>query len=252
MVRPCAVRDCPHKDSTILSHRFPRKRGQALVWQNTLDIEHINIEDLLNKYVVCTKHFELADYRSEASNFLNTTAIPKRSPQTCKINEHHHDAGSDILQPPFDSTVQVFMDSVDNLESIDVPNDTVSNMSLNLEDVNLVESNDFEFIANENCIIEEVVSDTNESIDGPGIETYGKNEVPVMHTDEITAKLNIFFTTRDSIRNSEEKLRLSRMTQAELIDELLIARRLVEDLWDKLKLHESVRANMEKSLALLK
>lgn len=78
MVRRCAVPDCPATDLTALSHRFPTKPHVAIKWQESLDLTHIPLSELSQKYVVCTQHFALTDYRNELSKNLNTTAIPVR------------------------------------------------------------------------------------------------------------------------------------------------------------------------------
>lgn len=61
-----------------MSHRFPRKRDQALKWQHSLNLEHISVEHLMHKFVVCTKHFVDSDYRNALSKNLNYNALPQR------------------------------------------------------------------------------------------------------------------------------------------------------------------------------
>ncbi|KAG5681473.1 hypothetical protein PVAND_010905 [Polypedilum vanderplanki] len=76
MVRRCCVPNCSESDITILSHRFPKDDGIAQEWKSSLGIENIALEDLRQKYSVCTKHFSSVSYRNVISNSLNTTAIP--------------------------------------------------------------------------------------------------------------------------------------------------------------------------------
>ncbi|XP_055715936.1 uncharacterized protein LOC129809838 [Phlebotomus papatasi] len=77
MVRVCAVEGCLSSDLTHLSHRFPKDVARAKEWQDALELSDKDIEMLMDKYTVCTKHFEKKDYRNIESRHLNKTALPK-------------------------------------------------------------------------------------------------------------------------------------------------------------------------------
>lgn len=77
MVRRCAVRTCESTDKSTMSHRFPRKIDSALKWQESLQLQDIQLEELIHKYVVCTLHFKASDYRNAASKHLNFSAVPQ-------------------------------------------------------------------------------------------------------------------------------------------------------------------------------
>lgn len=83
MVRRCVVQDCTESDKTILAHRFPKTKEIAIKWQNALDVDHYTLDDLIKKFVVCTKHFTGSSYRNEISNSLNTTAFPNLNENSC-------------------------------------------------------------------------------------------------------------------------------------------------------------------------
>jgi hypothetical protein len=85
MVRKCIVPGCPHNDLSILSHRFPRRTENASLWMEALGIMDIPIPDLINKYVVCTKHFKKSDYRNAVSNSLNYTACPSLDTDSIEV-----------------------------------------------------------------------------------------------------------------------------------------------------------------------
>ncbi|KAJ6639715.1 hypothetical protein Bhyg_12462 [Pseudolycoriella hygida] len=89
MVRRCIVAGCVETDLTTLVHRFPRKHCKQ--WQNSLQLHSFPIEDLLDKYVVCSHHFRIKDYRHRESKHLNSTAIPTLQviPDEDKILELH-------------------------------------------------------------------------------------------------------------------------------------------------------------------
>lgn len=76
MVRRCAVRTCESTDKTTMSHRFPRKVDSALKWQESLQLRNTQLDELIQRYVVCTLHFKASDYRNAASKHLNFTAVP--------------------------------------------------------------------------------------------------------------------------------------------------------------------------------
>ena len=76
MVRLCVIGDCKETDTTILSHRFPKKEDACLIWKQALELKDYSCPELIKKYVVCTRHFSSGAYRNEISNHLNTTAIP--------------------------------------------------------------------------------------------------------------------------------------------------------------------------------
>lgn len=77
MVRYCAVPHCTSNDTQILSHRFPRNLKLAKEWRDALELHDISVDELVKRYVVCTKHFERSAYRNTSSNYLNFTAVPK-------------------------------------------------------------------------------------------------------------------------------------------------------------------------------
>lgn len=98
MVRNCVVPDCPNTDTNTVSHRFPRKRDVAEKWQRSLHLCHIDLDMLLHKFVVCSKHFERTDYRNALSKHLNSTAVPRADPSSPQIYSLSGDAepGSDV------------------------------------------------------------------------------------------------------------------------------------------------------------
>ncbi|XP_055691736.1 uncharacterized protein LOC129794858 [Lutzomyia longipalpis] len=77
MVRVCAVEGCSSSDLTHLSHRFPKNLLRAKEWQDALELQDKDLETMLEKYTVCTLHFEKKDYRNIESRHLNKTALPK-------------------------------------------------------------------------------------------------------------------------------------------------------------------------------
>uniref|UniRef100_A0A0K8TQK9 THAP-type domain-containing protein n=1 Tax=Tabanus bromius TaxID=304241 RepID=A0A0K8TQK9_TABBR len=76
MVRMCIVENCDSNDMKILCHRFPSKKILAEMWLESLHLQGYSFEEL-NKYVVCTLHFDPKDYRNAESNYLNSTAVPR-------------------------------------------------------------------------------------------------------------------------------------------------------------------------------
>lgn len=83
MVRRCCVQGCINSDRTILAHRFPKTDSMIIQWQKSLDLQRYSLEDLRKRFVVCTKHFSATSYRNEASNCLNTTAVPTLCENIC-------------------------------------------------------------------------------------------------------------------------------------------------------------------------
>lgn len=76
MVRFCVINGCKQSDTTILAHRFPKNVQSRIKWQQALNLESHDLEVLLQKYVVCTRHFQKSDYRNAISTSLNSTAVP--------------------------------------------------------------------------------------------------------------------------------------------------------------------------------
>lgn len=76
-MRRCIVPDCKNTDQSILSHRFPKNPHQARQWADSLELYDIETSEL-DKFMVCTMHFNQEDYRNPLSNRLNITALPHR------------------------------------------------------------------------------------------------------------------------------------------------------------------------------
>lgn len=76
----CIVPGCESSDVKVLSHRFPRNRDRAETWQTALALHEVDLNELMDKYIVCKLHFTSSDYRHSESKFLNTTAVPKMGP----------------------------------------------------------------------------------------------------------------------------------------------------------------------------
>lgn len=91
MVRYCAVPNCKSNDTQVLSHRFPRNIKLANEWRNALELFNISVDELVKRYVVCTKHFERNAYRNPSSNYLNFTAVPKLNFTSNTEHEQNHD-----------------------------------------------------------------------------------------------------------------------------------------------------------------
>lgn len=90
---------CPNTDATTVSHRFPRKRDLAQKWQHSLRLSHIDLDLLLQKFVVCTKHFQRTDYRNALSKHLNYTAVPRVEPSPQRTySRSGSDVDNDVLE----------------------------------------------------------------------------------------------------------------------------------------------------------
>lgn len=76
MVRHCAIPSCRSTDLTILCHRFPKRKDAFDQWQSSLQLEHIDADLLMQRFVVCTLHFKATDYRNSNSRMLNAVAVP--------------------------------------------------------------------------------------------------------------------------------------------------------------------------------
>lgn len=97
MVRRCAVPTCESTDKTTVSHRFPRKVDSAQNWQQSLQLQNVQMDELIQKYVVCTLHFKPSDYRNAASKHLNFTAIP-----TLYVSQSQTDTTEEPITLPSD------------------------------------------------------------------------------------------------------------------------------------------------------
>lgn len=101
MVRRCAVPTCDSTDKSAISHRFPRKVDSAHKWQQSLQLQHIDLAELINKYVICTLHFKNSDYRNAASKHLNFTAIP-----TLHVSQSQTDTTEEPITLPSSRTLR--------------------------------------------------------------------------------------------------------------------------------------------------
>lgn len=247
MGRFCIVPNCGSTDNQILSHRFPRNNQQAEPWQNALALSNYSVSELQRKYVVCTRHFDLKEYRNPASNSLNTTAVPSLNPNAPRAcTDAVHTADADIVESD-----QMYVDDNDKLYSVDV--ESIEPEVLNETD-DLDDNSNFDLIESSDCLAEgyeeeeeeEEVPLEEEDARPNGDKCHELNAAGKCHEHEVMMD---YLERGGGVGGYRDKL--TRMTHGELIDEALTARQLIEDLWRRLRLHESVREDIQRSLAKL-
>lgn len=224
MVRYCVVSNCGCSDNQILCHRFPRNSQQAEVWRNVLALRNYSLYDLQRKYVVCTRHFELKEYRSPVSNCLNTTAIPTLNPKVTR-------SLTEFIEPVNSAGIDETHNAEDN-----------EPMLLNRQE-DLDDNFNFALSETADCIVEDCEERDEEVL--PHIDKNCVNK-----RDDFHKMLLDYLNKSGTIEEYQEKL--THMAHDDLADEALTARRLIEDMWKYLQLHESVHKDIEIILMKLK
>lgn len=215
MVRPCAVTGCTAKDTSILSHRFPRDRTQAEQWQKALNLTDRSIEELLARFVVCTKHFEATDYRNSISSCVNKSAVPQLNPKQTReiLTKWRADPlpGRPFYTPE-SQKISVVITAHDP-----EPLDCDEQQSSLLNDTN--------------CLVETafpICKDNSEYHSDYGVDAM-----------------------RFEIVADEERMQLAKLTHDELVEELIIARATIKSLETKMQLHHLAHPKLENVMTIL-
>lgn len=270
MVRYCVIPSCKSSDTNILSHRFPRNE-QAVEWQRALGLETANLDELRSKYVVCTKHFKPSDYRSPASNFLNTTAVPLREevvgPNWRTENKmpqipptegtftqtHSNSAGNPVDSQTYNIAFESIREPSVSPSYVVVSEDEFKESQTdNIEDREYFEAID-SFSYEENYNVEEVLMDESTATDDVGQETFSTCTIQTIHPEETTDATDYIENYRDDKQGDDSaRFKLAQLTKEQLINELITAGQMIDKLQRKLKLHEQVQTDIENSIAKLK
>lgn len=249
MVRSCVIKNCKETDTTMLSHRFPKKEDMLNIWKNALNLQKHSSKDLLKKYVVCTKHFTAKNYRNEISNFLNTTAIPNlelnpNNPRS--INKKDLEAPNTILSSQIDEPPKVIV------LRPQIKRERSTQLLLNTVKKQTPENNDkdtkFELISvsgskanpNEICIVEDVLVE--EIIEQVVENSKSPNPDNSTQTDPIKepAEMRRNTTSIDDEFLNTFYPELAPLSKKELIENLLEANRKMEVALAKLDRYEKV------------